>query len=43
MVEEDIATSKVFVYEPDLISNIAEILQSDDPKTYVRFNRYFYN
>jgi len=35
MVEEDVATSKVFVYEPDLISNMAEILQSDDPKTYV--------
>ncbi|ORX87893.1 DUF908-domain-containing protein [Anaeromyces robustus] len=34
MVEEDVATSKVFVYEPDLISNIAEILQSDDPNTY---------
>lgn len=37
MVEEDIATSKVFIYEPDLISNIAEILQSDDPNTYVIF------
>jgi len=37
MVEEETATSKVFVYEPDLISNIAEILQLDDPKTYVRF------
>jgi len=35
MVEEDVATSKVFVYEPDLISNMVEILQSDDPKTYV--------
>ncbi|ORY22745.1 hypothetical protein LY90DRAFT_675786 [Neocallimastix californiae] len=34
MVEEEVATSKVFVYEPDLISNIAEILQSDDPNTY---------
>ncbi|OUM66190.1 hypothetical protein PIROE2DRAFT_40993, partial [Piromyces sp. E2] len=34
MIEEDVATSKVFVYEPDLISNMAEILQSDDPKTY---------
>ncbi|ORX45978.1 hypothetical protein BCR36DRAFT_332465 [Piromyces finnis] len=34
MIEEDVATAKVFVYEPDLISNMAEILQSDDPKTY---------